>query len=173
MTSPKITVRFEVLGRQHDVSAFDCGRDSLDTYLRDHALSAPAHGLGRSWVAVDDEHTVLAYYTLSLTTFVRAEAPSRVAKGMPAYPLPALLLARLTVSRAVQGQSLGLVSLDAAMKRAFTIARNPDGLPVRALIVHAIDALAAEFYWKRGFESSPTNPRHLFMLMKDIEAYFS
>ncbi|PKU23486.1 GNAT family N-acetyltransferase [Telmatospirillum siberiense] len=172
MTSPKIAVRFEVLGRQHDVSAFDCGRDSLDTYLRDHALSAPAHGLGRTWVAVDDQRSPLAYYTLSLATFARADAPLRVANGMPAYPIPALLLARLAVTRSVQGQSLGLVCLDAAMKRAVTIARSPDGLPVRCLMVHAIDSLAAEFYRKRGFEASPTNPLHLFMLLKDLEAYY-
>lgn len=40
----------------------------------------------------------------------------------------------------------------------------------RAVLVHAKDAAALGFYRKFGFESSPTDEAHLFMLMKDIEA---
>ncbi len=172
MTRPKSTVTFEALGPHHDVRAFDCGRSSLDSYLQDHALSAPARGLARTEVGVDDKGRILAYYTLSLATFARADAPTRVAKGMPAYPIPALLLARLAVARAVQGQGIGLGCLDTAMAHACDIAHNPGGLPARCLMVHALDATAVAFYAQRGFEPSPTNPLHLFVLFKDIAGLY-
>jgi hypothetical protein len=39
---------------------------------------------------------------------------------------------------------------------------------VRALAVHAKDDQAAEFYRHFGFEPSPTDPHHLFRIIKDI-----
>jgi hypothetical protein len=41
---------------------------------------------------------------------------------------------------------------------------------VRALAVHAKDDGAAAFYPHFGFVESPTDPRHLFLLIKDIQA---
>ena len=40
----------------------------------------------------------------------------------------------------------------------------------RAVLVHAKDAAAQAFYRKFGFEPSPSDELHLFLLMKDIEA---
>lgn len=39
---------------------------------------------------------------------------------------------------------------------------------IRALAVHAKDEAAASFYRHFGFVPSPTDARHLFMLIKDI-----
>ena len=38
----------------------------------------------------------------------------------------------------------------------------------RAVIVHAISDDAVRFYERFGFEASPTDPRHLILLMKDL-----
>jgi hypothetical protein len=40
----------------------------------------------------------------------------------------------------------------------------------RALAVHAKDESAAAFYRHFGFAPSPTDDRHLFMIVKDIRA---
>lgn len=40
----------------------------------------------------------------------------------------------------------------------------------RAVLVHAIDAEAAAFYRKYGFESCPGFELHLMLLMKDLRA---
>jgi predicted N-acetyltransferase YhbS len=40
----------------------------------------------------------------------------------------------------------------------------------RAVMVHAKDEGARAFYERFGFESSPTDPLRLFLLMKDIKA---
>ena len=41
---------------------------------------------------------------------------------------------------------------------------------IRTLIVHAKDDAARLWYEKWGFEPSPTDPYHLFLLLKDLKA---
>ncbi len=60
----------------------------------------------------------------------------------------------------------GVESLD-SMRRALSVAES---LGVRVLLVHAIDDRARAFYERFGFESWPTDPMNLQMLMKDIRA---
>jgi hypothetical protein len=40
---------------------------------------------------------------------------------------------------------------------------------IRALLVHAKDDNAKNWYQQFGFETSPTDYLHLFLLMKDIK----
>lgn len=41
---------------------------------------------------------------------------------------------------------------------------------IRAFVVHAKDDEARAFYERYGFASSPTDPYHLFVLLKDVRA---
>jgi hypothetical protein len=45
-----------------------------------------------------------------------------------------------------------------------------ESVGIRVLLVHAIDDNARRFYARHGFEASPTDPRNLQVLMKDIRA---
>jgi hypothetical protein len=38
------------------------------------------------------------------------------------------------------------------------------------MLVHAVDENAAAFYLRHGLQASPTDPRHLMILVKDIAA---
>ena len=49
-------------------------------------------------------------------------------------------------------------------------AANVRSATSRAVLVHAKDQLAQAFYRKYGFESSPLDEFHLYLLMKDIRA---
>lgn len=177
-TGPVSEVRNEPLNSRHNLSGFDCGRDSLNFYLTRYALNAPSQGLAQTWVQVASDDKVLGYYTLTVSTFMKMDAPSRVAQGMPEYPIPCMLLARFAIDQSVQGQGLGRFALELIMRKALDLGRGPKmkdgtpGLPLRTLLVHAIDETAADFYRHHGFEPSPTDPKHLFFLLKDIEASF-
>ena len=67
------------------------------------------------------------------------------------------------VTGASRGIGAGLL-LD-ALERTLQVAEL---IGVRALAVHAKDDRAAEFYGHFGFAPSPTDARHLFMIIKDI-----
>ena len=97
----------------------------------------------------------------------RQAATPRVVKGMPRYPVPVVLLARLAVDVTVTGRGLGAWLLRDAMLRALAAA---DTIGVRAMLVHAIDDDARKFYLRHGFEPSPSDRLHLMILLKDIVA---
>jgi GNAT superfamily N-acetyltransferase len=65
------------------------------------------------------------------------------------------------------GKGLGSGLLKNALLRAMQAA---DIVGCRAVMVHAKDDRASEFYQRFGFEASPTDPFRLFLLMKDVKA---
>ena len=65
------------------------------------------------------------------------------------------------------GKGLGAALLKDALLRC---AQAADFVGCRAVMVHAKDLQAQAFYRKFGFESSPIDEFHLYLLMKDIKA---
>jgi GNAT superfamily N-acetyltransferase len=78
-----------------------------------------------------------------------------------------MLLARLAVSTSWQGRGIGAGLLKDAMRRTMQAA---DIGGIRAMAVHAKDAPARRFYEHFNFVASPTDPLHLFVLIKDLRA---
>jgi GNAT superfamily N-acetyltransferase len=151
---------------EHRVENFDCGKDSLNLYLKRFALTNTAAGTARTYVTtLAGELAVVGYYSLAAGSVEKAKVPDRVGKGVPNHPVPVVLLARLAVDRAFQGQSVGKGLLRDALLRSCAAA---DVVGIRAVLVHAKDKQAADFYRRFGFAPSPTDPLHLMLLMKDL-----
>jgi GNAT superfamily N-acetyltransferase len=157
----------ELLTVLHEVSGFDCGSAPLNNYLKRFAVLNNAAGSARTFVAcVDDSSTVAGYYSLCAASIERVAAPERIAKGMPAHPIPVVLLARLAVDQKHQGKRLGSGLLRDALARAAAAA---EAIGIRAVLVHAKDSSAAAFYSHFDFVPSPTDPLHLMLLLKDVK----
>lgn len=158
----------EPLSPDHVLDDFDCGRASLNVWLTKHARQAAAAGSARTYVVVDSEQSrVVGYHALAAAGVEREAATARVIKGMPRYPVPVVLLARLAVDASVGRRGLGAWLLRDAMTRTLAASET---IGVRAMLVHAIDNDAREFYIRHGLEPSPTDPLHLTILIKDIAA---
>lgn len=153
------------LTAEHDIVGFRCGDDSLDEWLRRYALTNQASGSARTFVTCLDDR-VVGYYALASGAVSRASAPTRVTKAMP-EPVPVLLLARLAVDLPAQGHGLGWRLLRDAILRTLQVA---DHVGVRALLAHALDQGAADFYARYDFQPSPTDPLHMVLLLKDARA---
>ena len=93
------------------------------------------------------------------------DAPQRLTKGLARHPVPIVLLARLAVDRRWQNQGVGKALLKDAMLRTLQAA---DIAGVRALAVHAKDDEARRFYEHFDFVPSPSDPMHMFVLLKDM-----
>lgn len=157
-------LRIEKLQRTHAVDQFTCGQPELDRFLIRHALQAQQSNSSQTYVALSGNE-VLGFYTIVAGEVAHAQAPERVVKGMPRHPIPLLVLARLAVHSKAQGRGLGAGLLLDALGRTLQVG---DIIGVRALAVHAKDEQASAFYRHFGFTPSPTDARHLFMLIKDI-----
>ncbi len=164
-TKPPLSA-VELLTSEHDLSQFDCGRHaSLTDWVKRIARMNQSSGDTRTYV-VHRHLSVVDYYSLAPGSISRKEATARARKSAP-EPIPIVLLARLAVDQREQGLGLGSALLKDALQRAYAGAEIIGG---RAILVHAIDAAAAAFYRKFGFESCPGLETHLMLLMKDLRA---
>jgi predicted N-acetyltransferase YhbS len=161
------TFRIEKLRRTHDLDRFDCGREALNRFLVRYAFPNQQAGASQTYVALADEadEEVVGYYTLVVGQVEYSEAPERLTKGLARHPVPIMLLARLAVAIIWQGKGLGSGLLKDAMLRTLQAA---DIAGIRAFAVHAKGDQAKSFYERFDFVASPSDPYHLFRLLKDI-----
>ena len=160
----KPSLHIEKLHRTHNVEQFTCGQQELDRFLIRHALQAQQSNSSQTYVAVSGDE-VAGFYTIVAGEVQHAQAPERIVKGMSRHPIPLLVLARFAVHVNAQGRGIGSGLLLDALGRTLQVA---DVIGVRALAVHAKDDRAVAFYRHFGFAPSPTDTRHLFMIIKDI-----
>lgn len=156
--------RVEKLSRRHAVDAFDCGEELLNRFLVRFALPNQQANASQTYVGLADE-VVIGFYTLVVGEVRYDEAPERLTRGLARHPVPIMLLARLGVSLDWQGKSVGAGLLRDAELRTLQAA---DIAGIRALAVHARDERARSFYRRFDFVESPTDPLHLFALIKDL-----
>jgi GNAT superfamily N-acetyltransferase len=154
----------EPLAATHDVTTFDCGTPELTDWLRRYALVNQQNRSARVFVVHRARHMV-GYYALAAASVDRIDAPPRVSQGLANHPIPVILLARLAVALSEQRQGLGRALLKDALLRSL---RASNEIGARAVLVHAQDEEARRFYERFDFEASPTDPSHLFLLMKDV-----
>ena len=148
----------------HNTGEFNCGIEALNDYLQKYALQNHLNGSARTYVA-SKEQNIVGYYSLAYGSVAYSEATKRVTHGLAKHPIPVILLARLAVDITQQNKGLGKGLLKDALLRTVQAAEI-GGL--RAVLVHAKDQAAKTFYQKYGFEASPIDPLHLFLLMNDL-----
>lgn len=144
--SPLISVAFD--SSAHDATSFSCGEADLDEWLRKHATNARAARVAQTFVWIDDEAVVGAYYSISAHAVSRAEAPSRIGRGVP-DPVPAALIAKLALDQRFHGQGLGAVLAADAIVRIIEASRL--GPAVRAVVVDASTERGRRLYEHLGF----------------------
>jgi GNAT superfamily N-acetyltransferase len=156
--------RIEKLRRDHPVDSFTCGRDELDRFLIRYALGNQQANASQTYIGLHDQE-VIGFYSLVVGEVAFGDAPERLTKGLARHPVPIMLLARLAVSTTWQGRKIGSGLLKDAMLRTLQAA---DIGGIRAFAVHAKDEPTKQFYERFGFVPSPTDPLHLYRLIKDL-----
>jgi GNAT superfamily N-acetyltransferase len=161
-----ISLRVEKLRRGHALEGFDCGREALNRFLIRYAVQNQQAGASQTYLALAEEK-VVGYYTLVVGQIDYNDASARLKKGLARHPVPIILLARLAIATSWQGKGLGSGMLKDAMLRSLEAAEIAG---IRAFVVHAKDDEAKAFYERFDFVPSPSDPYHLFRLMKDVRA---
>jgi ribosomal protein S18 acetylase RimI-like enzyme len=156
-----------LINKTHDKLSFDCGYESLNVFLQKYALQNDKNNSSRTYVSVcETTGTIAGYYTLTYCAISHAEATNKVKKRMPNYPIPVMVLARLAVSNEYKQLGLGTGLLKDALLRTM---QASDIAGLRAIVAHAKDIKAKNFYLKYGFEESILNEYHLMLFIQDIE----
>lgn len=155
--------RIEVLAK-HSRDAFDCGNDSLNSYLQRQASQDQKKRFAVCYLLIDQTADEIAgYYTLSAGSVDAGELPEKLVHKLPRYPeIPVARLGRLAVALSFQGQGAGGAMLFDAIKRT-AVAE----IGAYSVIVDAIDDAAVKFYEHHGFLTLPTTDRVLFLPISD------
>lgn len=154
MAEPEGVLRIEALDRRHRLlfDDFDNQHPALVEYLRRYALPHMQRDrLSRTrvaLVAVQGSDRVAGYYSLAASGVERETLP-RVGSlsKLPGFPVPAILLARLAVHRAIQGQGVGGQLFSDALAQ---VEQAASLVGARLLVTDAKDAAAVAFYERRN-----------------------
>lgn len=150
------------LAAAHRLDEFACGELSLDDWLKRRALANHTSGASRCFVVLDADARVMGYYALAAGAVSHQSATSNVRRNMP-DPVPVMVLGRLAIDQRAQGLKLGSALLKDAVQRSQMVSAHAG---VRALLVHALNESAREFYLHYGFQESPIQRMTLMMKLQ-------
>jgi len=169
--SEQTAYRVVPLTRHHDRSAFSCGVEQLDRYIRAQAGQDTRRRVAVAFVLCRGQlNAVVGYYTLSALSIDVGAWPDDIARRLPKYPhVPATLLGRLAVDSSLRGTGLGEHLLMDALRRALQVSRDVGSA---AVIVDAKDEGAVAFYRRYGFLPFADQPNRLFLPMSVVERLF-
>lgn len=137
----------EELADRHLVAGFSSGEPELDEWLLRFAAHTARMRTARTYVWTNRDARVAAFFSLCAHSVERDALPAKVGRGSPAV-VPAILIAKLALSRNLHGQRLGSELLWDAASRAEKASRQ---LGARLLVVDAINEAATAFYEHHGF----------------------
>ena len=149
----------------HQTERFACGIETLDIWLKQHALKNQISGASRTFVVCESSR-VLAYYALASSAVVVKATSGRFRRNMP-DPIPVVVLGRLAVDRELHGHGIGRALVRDAATRVLQAAEI---IGIRGIVVHALSDAAKAFYEHIGFDPSPLDPMTLMITLPDIEA---
>ncbi len=159
---------------RHDRTAFSCGSDRIDNYLKRTAKKHQKDDFARVFVAVaPGETSILGYYAINAHGVEARDLPATLSRKAPRHGyVPAAYLSIIAVDQRVQGQGLGQVLLVDALKRMLPLSEE---IGLAVVILDVLEDGGAEeiarrtrFYERLGFQSMPSRPTRMFFSMKNI-----
>jgi ribosomal protein S18 acetylase RimI-like enzyme len=158
--------RITQLASDHERAGFHSGSEPLDRYFHQQVSQDIRRRVTACFVAIASDQRIAGYYTLASASVLLHELPEEIGKKLPRYPsVPTVRMGRLAVDRTFKGQGLGGALLADALTRA---ARNE--IAAYALVVDAIDEIAAAFYRHHGFIALPNALLTLFLPLATIKS---
>lgn len=157
----------EPLAQHHDLQSFNCGKSTLNDWLKKKSHKVQQiGGSSRTYVVCAEDNRVIGYYALATGSINREDAPGKVKRNMP-DPIPVVIIGRLAVDESFKGQGIGTGLLKDALLRVVSAAEE---IGIRAVLVHAIDETVRKFYLKHGFYESPVNDLSLMITVQEIQS---
>ena len=116
-------------------------------YLHGYAQKNNVLGLGKTFIALDEDNNILGYFTLSTAQINYEELPTSYKTNLPKYPIPSIRIARLAVQKDLQGKGIGKKLLTLAFLKIIQVS---DITGLYLIIVDAKES-SESFYKHYGF----------------------
>lgn len=165
MTGTKPLRPPELLADHHRLDGFTSGASTLDAWLVRKARTNQVSGASRTYVLCRGDR-VVGFYALAAGSVGHHLVPRKLRQNMP-DPIPVIVLGRLAIDVSEQGAGLGRALLRDALLRISAAARE---VGIAAVLVHALNDRARDFYLACGFTGSVVAPMTLTARIAEIEA---
>ena len=143
---------------------FDCNIEELNTFLSRYSQKNDALGIGKTFIVLDEKENIEGYFTLATAQVALEEIPDDFKGKLPKYPIPALRIARLAVSKDSQGKGIGRWLLAQAFIKAVQVA---DVTGLYFIIVDAKES-SKSFYEHYGFQKLYNKELCYFILAETV-----
>lgn len=164
MMSDHKLVSIKEIQQKSLLKKFDCGIEKLNEFLSRYAIKNDELGIGKTFVALNNNNRISGYFTLATAQVAYQEIPDRYRDKLPKYPIPALRIARLAVNKELQGNGIGKWLLSQVFIKAVQIA---DITGLYLIIVDAKET-SKNFYEHYGFQKFIDEDLSYFMLVDTI-----
>jgi GNAT superfamily N-acetyltransferase len=155
------------LAQDDERIAFDCGRDSLNAWFRNHAWHNHVSGISRTSVICDTGTGSIAGFVTLCAAQIEREFLAKAQRRNKPNPVPATLLGQLAIHKAYQRRSFARALLFYALTTAL---RASHDIGSYGVLTHPIDEEVRDFYRRHGFEDVPFDPKRAMMVrMIDLE----
>jgi GNAT superfamily N-acetyltransferase len=155
------------LRSDHRRSRFQSGRPAVDNWLATKALQHQSKRLSVTKVLVDEQDSIVGYYTLASGQVDCGDLPPEIARHLPRRMVPVAILAWMGVAADRHQTGLGGMLLARALRDCYEAAAT---FPFVAVVLDCIDEQAKSFYQKWGFAELPGNPFRLFIPAKLLDS---
>ena len=162
----------ELLGKDHNRENFDCGKASLNHYLKSQASQDVKRKLSACFVLTENGTGIVqGYYTLSNSSIPLDSFSEQIRKKLPGSykSIPTTLLDRLGIDKKYQGQGIGKILLIDALKRSYAIFKAIGSF---GIVVDPIDDEARSFYRKYDFIELPDSEK-MFIATHTLKELFA
>ena len=139
----------------------------LNDWLRNSASESEGRS-ARTYVVCAKDAVVVGYYCIATGSVERRALPSKLrrARGLP-HQVPVAIIGRLARDQTYAGKGLGKDLLQDALRRILAAARI---IGVRAVLVHALDDGAIQFWTDHEFIECPIGSRTFYLPLETVAA---
>lgn len=150
--------------QKSDLKKFDCEIDVLNEFLSRYAQKNDSLGIGKTFVAFDENEKIVGYFTLATAQINFEEIPDECNKKLPKYPIPALRIARLAVDKEMKGNGIGKWLLKQIFIKILQVAE------ITGLYFILVDAkeTSKTFYEHYGFIKLNDKELSYFLLVETV-----
>jgi len=150
--------------QKSSLKSFDCGIEVLNEFLSRYSQKNDSLGIGKTFVALDEKEKIAGYFTLATAQTAFEDIPDEYRGKLPKYPIPALRIARLAVSKDLQGKGVGKWLLAQAFIKTIQVA---DVTGLYFIIVDAKES-SKSFYERYGFHKFNDKELCYFILVETV-----
>lgn len=172
MTQPSYSI--VKLAPGMDLGAFDCGEESYNLWLTEHAPKSMESGASMVYLFIESqvstEQKVVGYFAICPTQVVRDDMPKPLQRNL-LRSTPAWLLAKLALDRSLRGDSekqWGWQLLRVALETIVGAASVGGG---QVIVVDADNPGLIGWYTRHGFRSTGGDELRLYMKVATARKY--